>query len=278
MNKFNNKKVSFVMSAYNAERYIEESIESILSQTYEDFELIIVDDGSVDRTLNIIKTKEKKDKRIKVIINKKNLGLTQSLIKAIASTSSEIIVRQDSDEISKKYRLERLLKFYNDKNVVAVGSNCLNIYSNNLKVVWGYLNENQIVKKIKYKTIFPHGSSSFRKKNYDNVGGYDTKYKTCQDFDLWNKLLKTGRILMSEDILLERYILKNSISKRNKIRQLLDSFKIRIKYSNTILNPKVYLLSIFYFIIALIPERIYFLLKKIYNFSISLSKFGSLIL
>ena len=276
MNKTYHKKVSFVMSAYNAERYIEQSIESILSQTHKHFELIIVDDGSVDRTLNIIKAKEKKDKRIKVIINKKNLGLTQSLIKAIASTSSEIIVRQDSDEISKKYRLERLLKFYNDKTVVAVGSNCFNIYSNNLKVAWGYLNEYQIMKKIKYKTIFPHGSSSFRKKNYDNVGGYDAKYKTCQDFDLWNKLFKTGRILMSEDILLERYILKNSVSKRNKVRQLLDSFQIRRKYSKTILNPKVYLLSIFYFVISLIPERIYFTFRKIYNLIISSSKSGSL--
>ena len=81
---------------------------------------------------------------------------------------------------------------------------------------------------------------------------------------------------MSEDILLERYILKNSVSKKNKVRQLLDSFKIRRKYSKTILNPKVYLLSIFYFVIALIPERIYFFLRKIYNLSISSSKSGSL--
>jgi len=262
MIKSNHIKVSFVMSAYNAERYIEQSIDSILSQTYKNFKLIIVDDGSDDKTLSIIKTKEKKDKRIKLIINNKNLGLTQSLKNAIASTSSEIIVRQDSDEISKKYRLERLLKYYNDQTVVAVGSNCLNIYTNNLKINWGYLDENKIKQKIKYKTIFPHGSSSFRKKNYDQVGGYDIKYKTCQDFDLWNKLFKTGRVLMSEDILLERYILKSSISKKNKIRQFLDSLKIRIKYSNNALNPKVYALSIIYFIISLIPERVYFLIKK----------------
>ncbi len=258
----NNREVSFVMSVYNAEKYIEQSIDSILSQTYKNFKLIIVDDGSEDKTLKIIKIKEKKDKRIKVIINKKNLGLTKSLIKAISSTSSEIIVRQDADEISKKYRLERLLKFYNDQNVVAVGSNCLNIYSDKLKVNWGYLNENQIKQKIKYKTIFAHGSSSFRKKNYDQVGGYDIRYKTCQDFDLWNKLFKTGRVLMSKDILLDRYILNNSISKKRKIRQLFDSFKIRIKYSNSLLNPKLYLLTILYFIIATIPDRLYFLIKK----------------
>ncbi len=258
----NHTRVSFVMSVFNAEEYIEKSIDSILSQTYKNFRLFIVDDGSRDETLKIIQIKAKKDKRIKILINKKNVGLTQSLINAIEKTSSEIIVRQDADEISKKYRLARLLKYYDDQTVVAVGSNCLNIYSNTLKINWGYLNENQIKKKIKYKTIFPHGSSSFRKKNYDQVRGYDVKYKTCQDFDLWNKLIKTGRILMSEDILLDRYILKDSISKKRKIRQFLDSLNIRIKYNNP-LNPKIYILSITYFIISIIPERIYFSIKKI---------------
>ena len=110
----NHTRVSFVMSVFNAEEYIEKSIDSILSQTYKDFRLFIVDDGSRDETLNIIQIKAKKDKRIKILINKKNVGLTQSLINAIEKTSSEIIVRQDADEISKKYRLARLLKYYDD--------------------------------------------------------------------------------------------------------------------------------------------------------------------
>lgn len=257
----NYTRVSFVMSVFNAEMYIEKSIESILSQTYKNFKLIIVDDGSKDETLKIVRIKAKKDKRIKVIINKKNLGLTQSLINAIEKTSSEIIVRQDADEISKKNRLEILLKYYDDQTVVAVGSNCMNIFSKNLKTEWGYLDENQIIDKIKYKTIFPHGSSSFRTTSYYKVKGYDINYKTCQDFDLWNKLLKTGRILMCKEILLDRYILKNSISKKRRFRQFLDSLKIRIKYNNPF-NIKIYFLSLFYFFISIIPENIYFKIKK----------------
>ncbi len=257
----NHTKASFVMSVLNGGEYLEKSIESILSQTYKNFELIIVDDGSKDETLKILKNKAKKDKRIKILVNKINLGLTQSLINAIKQTSSEIIVRQDADEVSKKNRLEKLLKYYDDKSVVAVGSNCINIYSNNLQSSWGYLDENQIKNKIKYKTIFPHGSSSFRANRYYQVKGYDTNYKTCQDFDLWNKLFKTGRILMCKEILLERYILKNSISKKRRFRQLLDSLKIRTTYNNPF-NIKIYVLSLIYFIISFIPENIYFIIKK----------------
>ena len=261
LENLNHTRVSFVMSAFNAEECIEKSIESILSQTYKNFELIIVDDGSKDETLKILKNKAKKDKRIKILVNKINLGLTQSLINAIKQTSSEIIVRQDADEVSKNNRLERLLKYYDDKSVVAVGSNCMNIYSNNLQSSWGYLDENQIKNIIKYKTIFPHGSSSFRVNSYYQVKGYDINYKTCQDFDLWNKLFKTGRILMCKDILLERYILKNSISKKRKFRQFLDSLKIRMTYNNPF-NIKIYVLSLIYFIISFIPENIYFIIKK----------------
>ena len=156
---------------------------------------------------------------------------------------------------------KNLVKYYDDKSVVAVGSNCMNIYSNNLQSSWGYLDENQIKNIIKYKTIFPHGSSSFRANNYYQVKGYDINYKTCQDFDLWNKLFKTGRILMCKDILLERYILKNSISKKRRFRQFLDSLKIRMTYNNPF-NIKIYVLSLIYFIISFIPENIYFIIKK----------------
>ena len=250
------------MSVFNGEKYIDQSIDSILSQTYKNFTLIIIDDASNDKTLKLLKNKAKKDKRIKVLFNNKNLGLTKSLVKAIDFAQSDIIVRQDADEISKKNRLKTLMKYYDDKSIVAVGSNCLNIYSDKIKFKWGYLDENQIKNQIKYKTIFPHGSSSFRRANYLKVNGYDQNYVTCQDFDLWNKLISTGRIIMCKEILLERHILKNSISKKRKFRQFIDSFKIRIKYSQNIFNPKIYILSSLYFIISILPEKIFILLNK----------------
>ena len=166
---FNTKKklsASFVMSIYNGEKYLDKSINSILSQTYNNFNLIIVDDASTDKTLKKLTNKAKTDSRIIILSNKTNQGLTKSLIKAINYSISDIIVRQDVDEVSNKNRLEELLKFYEDKTIVAVGSLCENIYSTELKSIWKFLDEDEIRKIIKYKTIFAHGSSSFRSELY----------------------------------------------------------------------------------------------------------------
>ena len=95
-------KISVLMSVNNGERYLEKSIESIIHQTFNDFEFIIINDGSHDDRLNIIKSYD--DKRIKLINNKKRLGLTKSLNRGIELCKSEIIARMDADDISKKDR------------------------------------------------------------------------------------------------------------------------------------------------------------------------------
>ena len=87
--------VSVVMPAYNAEEYIGEAIESILAQTYKDFEFIIVDDGSKDRTKEIINEYTKKDNRIKVFVQEKNLGISAALNRGISEAKGKYIVRMD---------------------------------------------------------------------------------------------------------------------------------------------------------------------------------------
>ena len=110
------KHISVVMPVYNGEKYIKKSIESILNQTYSNLELIIVNDFSNDSTLEIILQFIKKDHRIKLISNDRNLGLTKSLIKAIKLSKGEIIMRQDVDECSDIYRIEKQLKIMNKYN------------------------------------------------------------------------------------------------------------------------------------------------------------------
>src|SRR3989344_9200868 len=107
-------KISVIMSAYNVEKYIAESIESILNQTFRDFELIIINDASTDKTLDIIKGFMKKDKRLKLINNKKNLYATISRNKALRIAKGVYIAIQDSDDISLPNRLE-VQKNYLDK-------------------------------------------------------------------------------------------------------------------------------------------------------------------
>ncbi|MEK7658890.1 MAG: glycosyltransferase family 2 protein, partial [Patescibacteria group bacterium] len=104
-------KISVIMSVFNQGQYLEESIRSILSQTFKNFEFIIVNDACSDKSPQILKYWADRDSRIKIITNEENIGLTKSLNKAIKEASGEYIVRQDSDDISLEERLEKQVSF-----------------------------------------------------------------------------------------------------------------------------------------------------------------------
>ena len=93
-------KVSVVMSAYNGERYLREAVESILNQTFNDFEFIIIDDGSTNSTGQILSSYAAQDPRIVLIRNRENIGLTKSLNKGLALARGEYIARMDADDVS----------------------------------------------------------------------------------------------------------------------------------------------------------------------------------
>ena len=101
-------KVSVLMPAYNSEKYIAEAIESILNQTFSDFEFIIINDGSTDKTAEIVNGYARADKRIKFINNKKNQGLIAVLNQGLDLCRGEYIARMDSDDIAINDRLEKL--------------------------------------------------------------------------------------------------------------------------------------------------------------------------
>ena|SRR5258708_15358213 len=97
--------LSVVMPTYNCQKYIGRAIESILEQTFKNYEFIIIDDASTDKTLSIIRSYARKDKRIRVIRNKKNLQIARSLNKGIGYAVTDLIIRMDSDDISYPTRL-----------------------------------------------------------------------------------------------------------------------------------------------------------------------------
>ena len=252
--------ISVILSVYNGINYIERAIKGILSQTYKNFEFIIIDDNSNDGTNIIIKKYEDKDVRIIVIKNSLNLGLTKSLNIAINKSKGKYIARQDVDECSLPERLEYQLNFMTENNAVVVGSNCINIYPDGTKTVWGYYNEFQILKLIKFRSPIPHGSAFFDKNIFFNVNRYDEKYQTSQDLDLWIKMSNFGKIIMSKKILLHRNIDINSISERRKFKQFTDSFIIRINHSRGLERLILILYSFYYYFISLIPKKIFFLI------------------
>lgn len=201
------------MSVYNEEDKLGRAVESILSQTYTNFEFLILNDSSTDDSLNVIQ-KYSNDERVKIYSNKQNLGLTKSLNILINKSEGEYIFRQDSDDISLPKRFEKQLEVLEKKEFRVCTSRAIN--SQNNKVIPGV--SSWIPKKliINYKNPYIHGTLAIEKKLLQSLNNYDEEYYYSQDYKLYLDLIsKNEKIFEIKDPL---YLLntKNNISSKNK--------------------------------------------------------------
>lgn len=209
-------KVSVLMSVYNGSRYLAEAIESILGQTFSDFEFIIINDGSIDHTADILAEYAGRDQRLILIQNEQNLGLTRSLNKGLIRARGKYIARQDADDVSLPQRLQRQVAFLDEHpEVVLVSSNYEVIdemghqirierkSSESLVIAWYLLFVNY---------VGGHSVVMFRREQIMNLGGYAEDYQYAQDYQLWLRLVNLGHIAILPEILLQWRAHRESIS------------------------------------------------------------------
>lgn len=220
--------VSVVMSVYNEKQSeLEESIKSICNQTFKNFEfIIIVDNPNNIEAINLIKDLKSKDKRIKMFQNDVNIGLANSLNKAIRISKGKYIVRMDADDISIKNRIEKLyqkIKDNDDLDLIGSNSEIINEFGTVigcLKVPNDYYN---IKKMMRVRNCFIHPSVLFRKEQFLRVGGY-RKLPCAQDYDLFLRMLNNGaKAINLKENLLKYRIRENSISSSKRLLQILIS-------------------------------------------------------
>ena len=182
------KLVSVIMSVYNSKDSISNSVESILNQTYEKIEFLIMDDNSNDGTFDILKEYEKKDKRIKLSRNRKNIGLTKSLNLLIAKANGNYIARQDADDVSDKHRIESQIMYLKKYNLDACTTRAY--IKNTTKVIpnFSYYLPQKLVVKI--KNPFIHGTLLISKSVLNRIGNYNENFLYAQDYKLFTDLLK----------------------------------------------------------------------------------------
>lgn len=186
--------VSIIMGAYNCENTIYDCMESILKQTYENWEFIICDDCSSDHTLEILKKYEKNDKRIHILHNEKNMRLAASLNRCLEVAHGKYVARMDADDISMPDRLEKQVEFLESHSEYDVaGCN---------RMVFDENGDKGIRKSIEYpdKQVlirdvpFAHPTIMMKKSVYDNLGGYTSSAATvrAEDLDLWIRFFEKG--------------------------------------------------------------------------------------
>lgn len=195
-NRQQNPKISVIMAVFNGQKYLREAIESILGQTFQNFEFIIVDDGSIDKTKDILEDIAKKDSRIKTIVNSENIGLTKSLNKAIDAAKGEYLARQDADDISLPQRLEKQVDFLeNNPKIKILGTFGYAINKNGkiLREEVLPVSFAEIKKVLIKKNPFIHTSVMLRKEIIDKAGKYNENFKVIQDYELWFRILRVAK-------------------------------------------------------------------------------------
>ncbi len=184
--EFNAPKVSVLMPAYNSEKYISEAIESILNQTFKDFEFIIIDDCSTDKTWNIIQKYEKQDSRITAVKNEKNMGIPINRNKLVSMAKGKYVVWQDSDDISVVNRIERQYAFMEKNPDVGICGGWLQFFNEKgvLALQKYERSDDKLRKKIFRYSPVSQGVAMIRKTVFDRVGKYDEHIKQAEDLDM----------------------------------------------------------------------------------------------
>lgn len=190
-----NHKISVIMPVYNGMPYLKEAIASILKQTYKNFELIIVNDASKDSTLKYLNSL--KDKRIKIINNKKNIGLAKSLNIALKKAKGEYIARMDADDISLPNRLKHQLAFLEKNSAIDLCGTWADIIDENNKIIGEkkYPSTPEKVKKaLSLYTAIIHPTFMGRKKLFLQLNGYNPKYDFAEDYDFLMRSRKNFKL------------------------------------------------------------------------------------
>ncbi|MBU2540164.1 glycosyltransferase [Patescibacteria group bacterium] len=243
-----NPKVSVIMAVFNGQQYVGEAIKNILEQTFKNFEFIIVNDGSTDKTEEILTNWEKKDSRIKIISNPSNIGLTKSLNKAIDVVQGKYIARQDADDISLPQRLEKQVVFLEDHleiKVLGTFGYAINQEGKILREETLPVSHQDIKNVLIRRNPFIHTSVMIRKEIINKVGKYNEDFKVIQDYELWFRILKVAK---GENLPLflvkKKYQPEMISSKRNKeqIKQAILLKKRVIKSKDYPIICYVYLL------------------------------------
>jgi len=258
--------VSVIIATYNREKYIKRAIESVLNQTYKNIEVIVVDDSVTNAISKIVNEIQKNDSRIIYIKNKNRIGFVKSLNRGIAITKGKYIARLDDDDFwCNSRKLEKQVQFLEkNQDYVLIGGGIIEIDEEEKEIYKCFLPETdeEIRKVMLFDPPFLHSAVVFRKNTFKLVGGYNEQVRFGEDWDLWLRLGRKGKLYNFQDYF-TYYLVTNK--KRNFLRR--EKFKcigLRRKYRNDYPGySKAILLGWLYYFYSFVPDSIKRLLSPI---------------
>ncbi|HWN09388.1 MAG TPA: glycosyltransferase family 2 protein [Pyrinomonadaceae bacterium] len=204
-----NPLLTVVMPVYNALPFLDDSISSILQQTWSNFEFVILDDASTDGSSEALREWSRRDHRIKVYRSETRLGLSGSANLVMSKARAAVVARMDADDVSHPERLQRQWEIMESRpDVVVVGTLCVGIDERGREVRprdrWRLLRRSAYIP-------FPHGSVMFRRSAFDRAGGYSAEAEGGEDQDLFSRMSEQGTVVTLPDVLYRyRYHSRNA--------------------------------------------------------------------
>lgn len=259
--------ISVIMGIYNTKNkeYLEKSLNSILNQTYSDFELIICDDGSTNECIKWAKEIVGLDKRVIFIKNSSNKGLAYTLNHCLKIAKGKYIARMDDDDIAHLDRFEKQLKYLEENDI--------DLVSNNINV----FDENGIYKTLKYpihihskdflfNSPIVHPSIMAKKRSFEKVNGYRELKRTIrvEDYDLFMRMYASGvKMDVIQEILFDYRDDRDNTKRRKKYKYRINEFLIRFEnFKKLGLFPIGIFYSIKPLMVGLIPTKVIMVVKR----------------
>ena len=228
-------KVSIIMTVFNGERFLREAIDSCLSQTYTNLELIIIDDGSTDSSLEIINSFD--DDRIVLLINETNKGQSYSRNRGIKESSGQYIAIMDADDIAYKERIQKQLDYLinNDADICFTWADLIDSEGTVTGIKKTTENNNLLRAKLLFECPLIHPTAFWRKSVFIRKNlWYDEQYTYAQDYELWSRAIRHVKFaVMGESLLKFRFRNEASVSfakadKQEEFRKLISDREIRL--------------------------------------------------
>lgn len=261
-----NPKVSVIMGIYNCAPYLQQALDSLYVQTFQNFELILCDDGSTDDTYQIALKYSKCHTNIILLKNTKNKGLNYTLNKCLSIAKGEYIARMDGDDLSLPDRFQKEIDFLDNNPQYAIVSTPMYYFDENGDFMVGLGGYEPNKKDFILGSPFCHAPCMVRREAYLQVNGYseDRKYLRVEDYHLWYKMYKAG---------FRGYVLKDPLYKMRDSREALKRRTIQNRINEARLKFLIFkefslpLWMIFFcfkpFISLVVPSKVYSVLRRI---------------
>lgn len=215
--------VSVIVRAFNCEGTISTALDSILIQTYPDFEIIVVNDFSTDGTGRVLQAYVQRDARIKVISNEANQGAVRSINIGLQQSRAKYVAIQDGDDLSLPHRFETQVSFLKaNPNIALIGGGSYTIDEEGIEIgisnnfALSHLEPEEVRQCLERDNIFTHSSLMFRRKCIEAIGFYDEFFVFSHDYDMLIRMADSFEIIHSDNIVVKWRYLKSSISNSKK--------------------------------------------------------------